>query len=108
MCEVILDNFRTMFAALQAELSMVMGEISFTTDIWSSESLNLYLAVTAHWIGQDMETGMCKLSFKSALIMFHYILGSHMGVTIARALLHLINQAGIHLNRVHVAFLLHS
>ncbi|KAF9220829.1 hypothetical protein BS17DRAFT_644254, partial [Gyrodon lividus] len=51
--ELILDNFRTMFAALQAELSMVMGEISFTDDIWSSESLNPYLAVTAHWIGQD-------------------------------------------------------
>ncbi|KAF9222873.1 hypothetical protein BS17DRAFT_654123, partial [Gyrodon lividus] len=53
MCELILHNFGTMFAALQAELSMAMGEISFTADIWSSRSLNPYLAVTAHWIGQD-------------------------------------------------------
>ncbi|KAF8833833.1 hypothetical protein BDN67DRAFT_916177, partial [Paxillus ammoniavirescens] len=48
MHELILDNFRTMFAALQAELLMVMGEISFTADIWLSESLDPYLAVTAH------------------------------------------------------------
>ncbi|KAF9224607.1 hypothetical protein BS17DRAFT_766592 [Gyrodon lividus] len=79
---------------------MAMGEISFTADVWLSKSLNPYLAVTAHWIGQDMETGMCKLSFKSALIMFHYILGSNTGIAIARALLHLIDQAGIHLNRL--------
>ncbi|KIK80920.1 hypothetical protein PAXRUDRAFT_157341 [Paxillus rubicundulus Ve08.2h10] len=87
---------------------MAMGEISFTADIWSSESLDPYLAVTAHWIGQDTETGMCKLSFKSALITFHYIPGSHIGVMITRALLHLIDHAGICLNRVHAALLLHS
>ncbi|KAF9220320.1 hypothetical protein BS17DRAFT_643330, partial [Gyrodon lividus] len=51
--ELILNNFRMMFTALQAELLVAVGAISFTADIWLSESLNPYLAVTAHWIGQD-------------------------------------------------------
>ncbi|KIK77452.1 hypothetical protein PAXRUDRAFT_166810, partial [Paxillus rubicundulus Ve08.2h10] len=106
--EVILNNFGMMFTVLQANLLMAMREMSFTADIWSSESLNPYLAVTAHWIGQDTETGMCKLSFKSTLIVLHYILGSYMGVEITRALLHLIDWAGICLDRVHAALLHHS
>ncbi|KAF9231411.1 hypothetical protein BU15DRAFT_7086, partial [Melanogaster broomeanus] len=53
-CELILSTFSTMFTALKAKLLVnAMGEISFTADIWSSDNLDLYLAVTAHWIGQD-------------------------------------------------------
>jgi hypothetical protein len=77
-----------------------MGEISFTADIWSSENLDPYLAVSAHWIAQDMETGTCKLSLKSALIAFHYIPGSHTGAELAKTFLHLIDRAGIPLNKV--------
>ncbi|KAF9222905.1 hypothetical protein BS17DRAFT_634879, partial [Gyrodon lividus] len=52
-CELILSAFATTFTALKAKLLMQMGKISFTADIWSSDSLDPYLAVTAHWIGQD-------------------------------------------------------
>ncbi|KIK77306.1 hypothetical protein PAXRUDRAFT_167301, partial [Paxillus rubicundulus Ve08.2h10] len=79
---------------------MAMGEILFTADIWSSNSLNPYLAVTAHWIGQDSTTGICKLSFECALVAFHYILGSHTGAELAKMLLHLIDHASISLNKV--------
>ena len=47
-----------------------------------------------------METGTCKLSLKSALIAFHYIPGSHTGVKLAKTFLHLIDRAGIPLNKV--------
>ncbi|KIK78476.1 hypothetical protein PAXRUDRAFT_44794, partial [Paxillus rubicundulus Ve08.2h10] len=47
--ELILSAFATMFTALKAKLLMAMGEISFTADIWSSDSLNPYLTMTAHW-----------------------------------------------------------
>ena len=77
-----------------------MGEISFTADIWSSESLDPYLAVSAHWITQDMVTGTCKLSLKSTLITFHYILGNCTGVELAKTFLHLIDRAGIPLSKV--------
>ncbi|KAI9566229.1 hypothetical protein HD554DRAFT_2040447 [Boletus coccyginus] len=57
MWELILNAFGTMFSVLQAKLSRAMSEISFTADIWLSESLDPYLAITAHWIGQEIESG---------------------------------------------------
>lgn len=79
-----------------------MGEISFTADIWSSKSLDPYLAITAHWIGQEVESGprMSKLNFKCALIAFHYVSGSHTGVDLAKMILHLIDRARIPLEKV--------
>jgi hypothetical protein len=32
-------------------LQHALGKISFTMDVWSSKALQLYLAVTAHWLG---------------------------------------------------------
>ena len=79
-----------------------MGEILFTADIWSSESLDPYLAITAHWIGQEAESGprMSKLNFKCTLIAFHYVPGSHTGVDLAETILHLIDCARIPLEKV--------
>lgn len=77
-----------------------MGEISFTADIWSSDTLDPYLAVTAHWIEQDPTMATRKLSFRCSLIAFHYIPGSHTGVALARTLIHLIDRAGIPLDKV--------
>ncbi|KAF9220321.1 hypothetical protein BS17DRAFT_686284, partial [Gyrodon lividus] len=45
---------------------------------------------------------------KPALIVFHYIPGSHTGIAIARALLHLIDRAGIRLDRVYIVRTIHS
>lgn len=77
-----------------------MGQISFTADIWSSGSLDPYIAVTAHWIGQNTESGPYKLAFKCALIAFNYVPGSHTGVELAKKLLELIDRAKIPLDKV--------
>ena len=88
---------------------MVMGDISPTADIWPSDSLDPYLAVTAHWIGQD-KSGTCKLHFKSALITLHYVPGSHTGAALAKTFLYLIDCTGISLDKVsnsYIIILLH-
>ncbi|KAF9222904.1 hypothetical protein BS17DRAFT_818233 [Gyrodon lividus] len=43
--------------------------------------------------------GICKLSFECALVAFHYIPGSHTGAKLAKKLLHLIDHAGISLDK---------
>jgi hypothetical protein len=49
-----------------------LGNVSFTTDIWSSDTRKPYLAVTAHWIAGNSEM-LSDLNMKSALIAFHCI-----------------------------------
>ncbi|KIM61339.1 hypothetical protein SCLCIDRAFT_122302 [Scleroderma citrinum Foug A] len=51
MRELVLQAWRDYFAALKANLKKATGEISFTSDLWSADNLDSYLAMTAHWIG---------------------------------------------------------
>ncbi|KIK17964.1 hypothetical protein PISMIDRAFT_43791, partial [Pisolithus microcarpus 441] len=48
--ELILEAWRDYFRILKQDLAKALGQISFTTDIWSAENLHPYLATTAHWI----------------------------------------------------------
>ncbi|KAI0290317.1 hypothetical protein BC826DRAFT_880451, partial [Russula brevipes] len=48
--EAIINEWGKYFHIMRKELENVPGRISFTADIWSSQSRYPYLAVTAHWI----------------------------------------------------------
>jgi hypothetical protein len=52
-----------------------------------------FLAVTAHWIASDKATG--SLSLKAALIGFHRLKNRHTGRNIARAIIYLLDRAGV-------------
>ena len=52
-----------------------------------------YLALTAHWIALDAPSG--RLSLRAALIGFHRLKKKHMGVNIARTIIHLLDRAGV-------------
>ncbi|KIM58676.1 hypothetical protein SCLCIDRAFT_127646 [Scleroderma citrinum Foug A] len=49
--ELILQAWQDYFVVLKADLKKAAGEISFTSDLWSADNLDSYLAMTAHWIG---------------------------------------------------------
>ncbi|KAI0245320.1 hypothetical protein BJV78DRAFT_1100436, partial [Lactifluus subvellereus] len=34
-------------------MASAVGNVSFTADLWSSETLQPFLAMTAHWISED-------------------------------------------------------
>ena len=70
-----------------------MGEISFTIDTWLDQNRRPYLAITAHWIAQNRETGALKL--KAALIAFHRVCGGHDGLSLAGVVLGLLDRAGV-------------
>jgi hypothetical protein len=68
-------------------------------DIWSNGNMVVFLALTAHWISSDKSSG--HLSLKAALIGFHWLETTHMGLNIAKTILFLLDQAGI----THKAFI---
>jgi hypothetical protein len=70
-----------------------MGQISFTIDSWSDQNRQPYLAITAHWIAEQQNTGALKL--KTALIAFHRIRSRHDGASLAKVVLSLLDRAGI-------------
>ena len=71
----------------------MVGDVSFTADIWSSDARRPYLALTGHWIAEDTETK--SLSLRSALLGFHRLRGSHTGESLARTILYLLDRAGV-------------
>jgi len=106
--EAIIQQFEKEFACLKVELSVgwfvlvnyytntftwqeSVGRISLTTDIWSSQSLRFFLALTADWIGQKNS----KLELRAALIGFHMLKKRHTGRNIAKTILHLLERASI-------------
>jgi hypothetical protein len=68
-----------------------MGKISFTSDLWSSESRASWLSLTGHWIAKKGKT----MKLKHALIGFHPVRGKHSGERLARIVLHLLDRAEI-------------
>ncbi|KIK15357.1 hypothetical protein PISMIDRAFT_115302 [Pisolithus microcarpus 441] len=46
----IIQVWKDYFAILKIDLASAVGDVSFTADIWSSDSRRPYLALTAHWI----------------------------------------------------------
>jgi hypothetical protein len=60
-------------------------------DIWSNDNRRPFLAMTAHWISEEPSTGTLKL--KSALLAFHRIRGNHLGKSLAKTILYLLDRA---------------
>ena len=73
-------------------MQLAVGKISFTTDLWDSQTRATFLALTAHWLGPDKDK---RLTFHSALIGFPRVYGSHTGKNIAAVIFALIERANI-------------
>jgi len=55
-----------------------------------------YLALTAHWIALDSSSG--HLVLRAALIGFHHLKKRHIGINIARTIIHLLDRVDVILN----------
>jgi hypothetical protein len=60
-------------------------------DIWSDQNRRSYLAITAHWIANEMGT----LRSRAALIAFHRLRGGHDGKTVGEIVVNLLDRAAI-------------
>ncbi len=73
-------------------LQNALGQISFTTDLWSDNDRTSYLALTAHWIGCN-QSG--NLELWSGLLGFSCFSGVYTGEGLAKALMMLLDCASI-------------
>ncbi|TFK59450.1 hypothetical protein BDN72DRAFT_735062, partial [Pluteus cervinus] len=55
VADLILKQFRTEYEKLTTEIQNSAGRVSFTSDIWSRQTLEPYMAVTAHYMSADPE-----------------------------------------------------
>ncbi|KAL1742141.1 hypothetical protein HDZ31DRAFT_3685, partial [Schizophyllum fasciatum] len=50
LAELILKQFSVKYEEIRADILTSLGRIAFTTDIWSRQNLEGYMALTAHYI----------------------------------------------------------
>jgi hypothetical protein len=93
MTEMIFDAFKKCVEATAEELKQSEGRISFTNDLWSDPGLDSYLAVTGHYFVRDKVTR--KLIWRSGLLAFRYIEGSHSGVNLAGNFIKIVEELGV-------------
>ncbi|KIK16554.1 hypothetical protein PISMIDRAFT_47771, partial [Pisolithus microcarpus 441] len=75
----IIQAWKDYFVVLKTELQHVVGNISFTIDIWSLDSRQPYLAMTAHYIVDTSNA----LQYRSMLVVFHRLRSKHTGKALA-------------------------
>lgn len=64
--------------------------------MWSTNTLDSYLAITMHWIRRQSGTANSgELVLRAALVAFHYLSSLHTSEEIAKAMIHLIDHAEI-------------
>lgn len=90
---LVIETWGRYFQVLKDDLANAMGQVSFTTDIWSDRNRRSFLAITAHWIAPVDRTSSFKL--RVALIAFQRLRGQHTGVLLAGTVLALLDRAGV-------------
>lgn len=67
-----------------------VGRVSFTSDIWSAQNLQSYMAITAHYIMRDARTG--RLELRSDLVAFRALDKSHTGAYLASEFIEVLKE----------------
>jgi hypothetical protein len=70
-----------------------IGNVSFTTNLWSNDNLRSFMALMAHWVSEDPVTK--SLGLESALLAFHRVRECHTGESLARTILYLLDRSRI-------------
>ncbi|KIJ35960.1 hypothetical protein M422DRAFT_180009, partial [Sphaerobolus stellatus SS14] len=91
--EYVLGKAKIAVETLRVKLNSpgVPGLISFTFDAWTSEALDPYLAMTAHYIYSSPDEPT-KWSLEGNVIGFSLIIGDHSGRNTARIVTRIIDR----------------
>lgn len=68
-----------------------LGRVSFTSDIWSRQNLEGYMAITAHYAAKSAAG---HLVIRSRLIAFRHLEGSHTGFNIGNVFVQVLKEIG--------------
>ncbi|KAL1672873.1 hypothetical protein EV122DRAFT_199086, partial [Schizophyllum commune] len=50
LAELVLQRFKMKYEEIRLDITTSLSRVAFTTDIWSRQNLEGYMAVTAHYI----------------------------------------------------------
>ncbi|KIY46809.1 hypothetical protein FISHEDRAFT_13473, partial [Fistulina hepatica ATCC 64428] len=50
VADLIIERFQAEYQKMIDEIKNSVGRVSFTSDIWSRQNLESYMAITAHYI----------------------------------------------------------
>ena len=76
--------------------SKSLGQVSFTTDLWSDPDQKPYMAVTAHWLElAHLQGGQKKIIIRADLVGFVHVPGHHSGDRLAKAFFFIISRMGL-------------
>ncbi|RDB20127.1 putative AC transposase [Hypsizygus marmoreus] len=92
LSQLILQRFREEYDKLIAELKHTSSRVSFTTDLWTRQNQQSYMAVTAHWC---FEAADGDVKMRSRLVAFRHVSGSHDGVNLAKVFVGILKELGI-------------
>ncbi|XP_076844397.1 zinc finger BED domain-containing protein 4-like [Brachyhypopomus gauderio] len=97
LSETALPELYNQVSTKLADKLKAVPNLSFTTDIWTSDVCPMSLiSLTAHWIDRDTY-GLC-----CAVLQVKKCRGSHNRATIAASITEMLNHWGISLAKVHV------
>lgn len=78
---------------LKGQVKEIPGKISITMDGWTSKNVLPFLAIRAHWLDKQW-------NYKSELLDFAYIEGSHSGITFKDLFLNALSRLDIPLEKI--------
>lgn len=73
----IIEHYDTELKKIKEILQNIPGQISYTTDIWTSVSMKAFMSITAHFIDKEWK-------MQSIILDFVQILGTHGGEEIQK------------------------
>lgn len=66
-----------------------LGRVSFTSDVWSRQTMQSYMGVTAHFIAKSASNA---LTMETRLVAFRVLRGAHTGLNLAEEFLKVIKE----------------
>lgn len=89
----LLSTFAEKFNDLKVQVSEIPGKMAITMDGWTSKNVLPFLAIRAHWLDEQWD-------YKSQLLDFCHIEGSHSGKTFKDLFSNALQSLGIPLDKI--------
>ncbi|KAF5332789.1 hypothetical protein D9611_005171 [Ephemerocybe angulata] len=89
VAQLVTESFAREYKNMVNDISNSLGRVAFTSDIWSRNNLQSYMAITAHYL---VMSPAGNLELKSRLVAFRHIEGSHTGENIGKVFVRVLEE----------------
>ncbi|KAF5309470.1 hypothetical protein D9619_012446 [Psilocybe cf. subviscida] len=89
LADLISLQFKKEYSCMISEIKNSLGRVAFTSDVWSRQMMESYMAITAHFIAKSVSN---ILTLETRLVAFRPLRGSHTGVNLANEFLTVLKE----------------